>query len=175
MGSFLNTDTTRVIAKRIVLSGHPLKVHRKTATVRYLFFNAGMFHLLPFFLNADGSNSILFLLQQTTYSISSPFSCTQSTGGPDTSRSLLARMATSKRTSMGRSRKWTQCAWRCTSVHIHAGARSGRRIESQQLLLATKTTGWKSENPTIVILDLLYIDECPSRVIHIQCAIRTSC
>ena len=43
MGSFMNTDTTRVIAKRIVLSGHPFKVHRKTATVRYMFFNAGMF------------------------------------------------------------------------------------------------------------------------------------
>lgn len=41
MGTFKDTDTTRIIAKRIILSGHPFKVHRKTATVRYMFFNAG--------------------------------------------------------------------------------------------------------------------------------------
>ncbi|KAJ7049657.1 ribosome biogenesis protein tsr1 [Mycena amicta] len=40
MGTFLNPDTTRVIAKRIVLTGHPFKVHKKTATVRYMFFDA---------------------------------------------------------------------------------------------------------------------------------------
>ncbi|KAF9784341.1 ribosome biogenesis protein tsr1 [Thelephora terrestris] len=39
MGTFIHPDTTRVIAKRIVLSGHPFKLHRKTATVRYMFFN----------------------------------------------------------------------------------------------------------------------------------------
>ncbi|KAF8550847.1 DUF663-domain-containing protein [Imleria badia] len=39
MGTFLNPDTTRIIAKRIVLSGHPHRVHRKTATVRYMFFD----------------------------------------------------------------------------------------------------------------------------------------
>ncbi|KAI0066003.1 ribosome biogenesis protein tsr1 [Artomyces pyxidatus] len=40
MGSFMNPDTTRTIAKRIILSGHPFKVHKKTATVRYMFFNS---------------------------------------------------------------------------------------------------------------------------------------
>ena len=45
MGTFKDTDTTRVVAKRIVLSGHPFKVHRKTATVRYMFFSAGEFVL----------------------------------------------------------------------------------------------------------------------------------
>ena len=43
MGTFKDADPTRVIAKRILLSGHPFKVHRKTATVRYMFFNAGTF------------------------------------------------------------------------------------------------------------------------------------
>ncbi|KAI0744092.1 ribosome biogenesis protein tsr1 [Daedaleopsis nitida] len=40
MGSFLHPDTTRVIAKRIVLTGHPFKIHKKTATIRYMFFNS---------------------------------------------------------------------------------------------------------------------------------------
>lgn len=38
-GTFTDADTTRVVAKRIILSGHPFKVHKKTATVRYMFFN----------------------------------------------------------------------------------------------------------------------------------------
>ena len=41
MGSFLDADTTRIIAKRIMLTGHPFKVSKKIATVRYMFFNPG--------------------------------------------------------------------------------------------------------------------------------------
>ncbi|KAI0829822.1 ribosome biogenesis protein tsr1 [Trametes gibbosa] len=38
-GSFLHPDTTRVVTKRLVLTGHPLKIHKKTATIRYMFFS----------------------------------------------------------------------------------------------------------------------------------------
>ena len=45
-GTFLNVDTTRIISKRIILSGHPFKVHKKTATIRYMFFNPGMIYFV---------------------------------------------------------------------------------------------------------------------------------
>ena len=38
-GTSLAPSTTRVIAKRIVLTGHPYKIHKKLVTVRYMFFN----------------------------------------------------------------------------------------------------------------------------------------
>ena len=40
MGTSLPPDPNRVIAKRIILTGHPYKIHKKLVTVRYMFFNA---------------------------------------------------------------------------------------------------------------------------------------
>ncbi|KAM0792046.1 hypothetical protein ACM66B_004754 [Microbotryomycetes sp. NB124-2] len=38
-GALLSSDPTRITAKRLILTGHPFKVHKKTATIRYMFFN----------------------------------------------------------------------------------------------------------------------------------------
>merc|ERR1711977_98721 len=35
----LPPSTNRIIAKRIILTGHPYKIHKKLVTIRYMFFN----------------------------------------------------------------------------------------------------------------------------------------
>lgn len=38
-GTNLPPSTSRTIAKRIILTGHPYKIHKRLVTVRYMFFN----------------------------------------------------------------------------------------------------------------------------------------
>ncbi|PQE07263.1 hypothetical protein CJF31_00004963 [Rutstroemia sp. NJR-2017a BVV2] len=38
-GTSMPPSTSRVIAKRIILTGHPYKIHKKLVTIRYMFFN----------------------------------------------------------------------------------------------------------------------------------------
>lgn len=39
-GTMLPPDPSRVVTKRVILTGHPYKINKKVVTVRYMFFNA---------------------------------------------------------------------------------------------------------------------------------------
>lgn len=60
-GSFVNVDQARVVAKRVVLTGHPFKIHKKLVTVRYMFFNAedvAWFKAIPLFTKRGRSGFV---------------------------------------------------------------------------------------------------------------------
>ncbi|RUS21181.1 hypothetical protein BC937DRAFT_93407 [Endogone sp. FLAS-F59071] len=38
-GAFHDADPKRIVAKRIVLTGHPFKINKRSAVIRYMFFN----------------------------------------------------------------------------------------------------------------------------------------
>lgn len=60
-GTFLNCDHTRVLAERAVLTGHPVKIHKRLVTVRYMFFNAddiNWFKSVPLFTKSGRTGFI---------------------------------------------------------------------------------------------------------------------
>jgi hypothetical protein len=118
-GSFFNADTTRINAKRILLTGHPVKIHKKTVTVSLMFFNADDGPSLLSFLWFRAPAVHRLLLTNAPH-ISSRQSATlrpsssSPSGAPSaTSRSRSAHMASSKRTLTSRSRRSTSSACRC--------------------------------------------------------------
>ena len=42
-GAVLDNDPSRRIIKRVILTGHPFKIHKKVVIVRHMFFNAGKY------------------------------------------------------------------------------------------------------------------------------------
>ncbi|KAI5962665.1 TSR1 [Candida pseudojiufengensis] len=38
-GTYLGSDYSRIIVEKIILTGHPLKIHKNLVTIRYMFFN----------------------------------------------------------------------------------------------------------------------------------------
>lgn len=60
-GSFVNTDFTRIITSRVILTGHPFRFHKSFVTVRYMFFrpeDVEWFKSIPLFTKSGRSGFI---------------------------------------------------------------------------------------------------------------------
>lgn len=60
-GTFLNAEHQRILAKRVILTGHPLSIHKNVVTVRYMFFNSediSYYKAVPLFTKSGRSGFI---------------------------------------------------------------------------------------------------------------------
>ena len=141
MGTFLNPDTTRIVAKRVVLTGHPFKVHKKTATVRYMFFNSGNLPSFTFFFSA--TPNILFF--QMMYTISSPSNSIQNTVERAIYANLSGRMDISRLISMVPSIKWTPSVCLCTNAFSPSGHDFGLNMVDRRPRTSSQMQ-WKNKS-----------------------------
>ena len=59
-GSLYQVNPDRIITKKIVLSGFPFKINKKSAVVRHMFFNRGIdFHVNYIIILSSGSSFML--------------------------------------------------------------------------------------------------------------------
>ncbi|KAK9490900.1 hypothetical protein V1508DRAFT_390727 [Lipomyces doorenjongii] len=104
-GSVEDADHRRVLAKRIILTGYPYKIHKRLVTLRYMFFNAediAWFKAVPLFTKMGRSGYIKESIGTHGY-----FKATFN--GPINAQDTVA-MALYKRVWPRRSELWT-CAY----------------------------------------------------------------
>ena len=140
MGAFLNPDTTRIVAKRVVLTGHPFKVHKKTATVRYMFFNSGS--LPSLFLSVP---SLICFFFQMMYNISSLSNSIQNTAERAIYANPSGRMDISRHISMVPSIKWTLSVCLCTNAFSPSGHNFGLNMIDRRPRTSSQMQ-WKNKS-----------------------------
>ena len=148
MGTFLNPDTTRIVAKRVVLTGHPFKVHKKTATVRYMFFNSGSPTTSIF------SSSVPHLICsffQMMYTISSPSNSIQNTAERAIYANPSGRMDISRLISMVPSIKWTLSVCLCTNAFSPSGHGFGLNMVDRRPRTSSQMQ-WKNKSLRCILL-----------------------
>lgn len=84
VGGLIDVNPDRVVLKRVVLSGYPYKVHKRRATVRWMFFNPEVCALVtPARRRSAHLTPGLFCAMRRTYGGSNLWSYGQSTAAVD--------------------------------------------------------------------------------------------